>query len=687
MHENSGKRGVKKGSKSMRGILLASVALVAGAAIAAPAALAAANGLAANGLAENASANAGPAGRLSREFSQAAGEFHVPLPVLLGLSYEESGWDGHHGQYNTDGGYGLMGLTDVTPGMLSAGEAGAAGRHDLAPLLEGPAMHTLSAAAKLTGASPEQLRNDDLQNIRGGAALLASYQRKLTGDTPPDPADWYGAVAKYSAVPTVAGAKGFADDVFRTIVQGTAQRFPDGTESRLEPTAVKPLTAQLLSPILGLKDDFMQEQEAECPPSVECTFVPAAAANHQPANRPVDGLAIRYIVIHDTESSYQQAITAFQSPSSTAAAHYVMKSSTGEVTQMIPAKDVAFHAGNYWFNMHSVGIEHEGFAAQGATWYTTAQYQATARLVKYLAARYGIPLDRQHIIGHDNVPGPADKSVSEMHWDPGPYWDWTYFMNLLGAGTRYGGIHGVGPVGSAVTITPNFAENNQTVQVCDQPTGEGGTVTRRASVEGSTVEGSTVEGSTTAAMSTACTTQTQPSNFLYVRTAPSRTAPLFTDPGRHTGTSKGTQHIDDWGDTVDAGQQFVVADTSGDWTAIWYAGAKVWFYNPGGVNTTPAGGVTIVSPKPDTTSAAVYGQGYPQKTEYPSGLTPSAQTPLSMYSVPAGQAYVADAPPVHADDYFSKNPSDTVVTGKEKYYVVQYNHRLALLNADDVTAE
>ncbi|WP_372346391.1 N-acetylmuramoyl-L-alanine amidase [Streptomyces sp. KL116D] len=54
---------------------------------------------------------------------------------------------------------------------------------------------------------------------------------------------------------------------------------------------------------------------------------------------------------------------------------------------MVPTQNLAYHAGNYVTNMHSVGIEHEGFAAQGATWYTETQYRATADLVKYLAAR------------------------------------------------------------------------------------------------------------------------------------------------------------------------------------------------------------------------------------------------------------------------------------------------------------
>ena len=76
---------------------------------------------------------------------------------------------------------------------------------------------------------------------------------------------------------------------------------------------------------------------------------------------------------------------------------------------MVPTKDVAWHAGNWWVNTHSVGIENEGFALE-ASWFTGALYHSLARLTRYTADRYGIPLDREHIIGHDQVPGRPRRS-------------------------------------------------------------------------------------------------------------------------------------------------------------------------------------------------------------------------------------------------------------------------------------
>ncbi|MBY8885549.1 N-acetylmuramoyl-L-alanine amidase [Streptomyces sp. PTM05] len=635
-------------------------------------------------------AGIGGSSALQGDFAAASRAFHVPLPVLLAVSYQESRWDGHAGQYNTGAGYGPMDLTDATAAMVTGSGAGAAGRADTAAMVSAPALHTLDAAARLVHATPAALRDGTAANIRGGAALLASYQKALTGSAPADPADWYGAVARYSQAGDEQGARDFADAVYAVMASGAQRTTQDGQRVRL---TAEPRLVPHRRDVPGLRATAPKDTAADCPAAMHCSVVPAAPEGYQQANRPKDGLAIRYIVIHDTESTYEQAIAAFQDPAGGVAANYVMRSSDGAVTQMVPDADLAFHAGNYWFNMHSVGIEHEGFAASGATWYTEAQYRATAELVKYLAARYGIPLDRQHVIGHENVPGPQSAGVAGMHWDPGPYWDWTHFMRLLGVPVPEGGS-GVGPVGTAVTITPDFAHNFQTVEVCGQPTGEvrpkGGkdrptpSTPPKGGRKQPTSGTHPTKGGKHQAAEPPCTSQTQPSDFLYLRTAPSPTAPLYADPALHPGAAAGTDHIDDWGDTVTEGQQFVVAARQGDWTAIWYSGAELWFDNPRGEDTTPAPDAVLVTPKTSSAPAPVYGEAYPQPSEYPEGLKPSTQAPLSMYAVPAGQAYVASPVPSRSDDFFT-SPPDTVVNGSECYYTVQYDHRLALLNAADVT--
>ncbi|MFL9657026.1 N-acetylmuramoyl-L-alanine amidase [Streptomyces sp. PB17] len=589
---------------------------------------------------------------LQKYFAAAAAEYDVPQQVLLAVAYEQSAWDTHKGRHSASGGYGPMHLTDVTPEMIAGGSAGMAGRAEAAHLAKGEAKHTLQRGAKLSGLSADKVRTDPSSNIRAGAALLASYQKELNGKTSENPDDWYGAVARYSQATVRQGASAFADRVFETMKKGAARKTDAGETVRLSADKqVDPATSQVTSLKLP---SAPASTDPECPPTLDCTFVPAAPGNGQASNRPANGVRIDQIVIHDTESPYESAIATFQDPTSSTSAHYVVRSSDGAVTQMVPTKNLGFHAGNYSTNLHSIGIEHEGYAALGATWYTESQYRATAELVKYLAKRFDIPLDRQHIVGHDNVLAPADRFTNDQHWDPGPSWDWERFMSLVGAPLR--GRHGVGPVGSAVTIAPGFSDNEQTMELCPQDDGSGAT--------------------------DECSPVSQPANFVRLRTEPRADAPLFGEQSIHP-DEPGTDRISDWGAAAQAGQQFVVADKKRDWTAIWYSGSKVWFHNPRGSVTIPARGVTVVRPA-GTEALKVFGTSYPDANEYPEGLSPSTQAPLSMYGVPAGQAYVATAAPALTDDFFPS--SGKVVFGAKKMYTIQYSHKTALIHADEVNA-
>ncbi|MGW8760911.1 N-acetylmuramoyl-L-alanine amidase [Streptomyces sp. NPDC055815] len=574
----------------------------------------------------------------------------MPKEVLLGVSYESSWWEANDGRPSTKGGYGPMHLTDTTSGGTYAhrpgeGPVDATGTDD-------PSEHTLQAAAAMIGVAPQALQRDELQNLRGGAALLASYQRRISREMPLDPGSWYGAVAHYSQAPDTAAAGRFADGVFEAIRSGRQKVRKDGQRVSLPKTpSVRPARSQLAS--LGLRTQAAAAVP-ECPSELDCRFVPAASSNYQVSARNSNGMDVDFIVIHDLEGSYDGGVSWFQDPASGVSAHYVMKADGSEATQMVATKDIAFHAGNYWVNLHGIGIELEGYAAQGPTWFTPAQYKATAALVAYLARRFDVPLDRKHIIGHDNVLPPRPSRAPDAHWDPGPYWDWEKFMALLDADHRLaleaGGGQASGriAIGQAVTIAPTYGKNAQKVTVC----------------------------------ASTCRTQTQPSNLLYVRTEPRGDAPLVSDLALRPDGSAGTDHIDDWGSTVVWGQEFVVADVRGDWTAIWFGGRKGWIHNPAGVNTRLAPNARIVRPASGVKSVSLYTTAYPRADEYPQGLPASAQTKFGVYSFPQGQAYVAARTPVGADDFFPATPTrrEVVVTGDQKYEVIQYNRRLATVS-------
>ncbi|MGQ4418333.1 N-acetylmuramoyl-L-alanine amidase, partial [Streptomyces sp. SAS_269] len=115
--------------------------------------------------------------RLQDDFATAAQAYHVPVSVLMGVSYLQSRWDSHPGVPSTGGGYGPMHLVD-------AGVTGAAGpspRPAARPARGRPEQQAadLGRAARLTGEATDWLRLDAAANVRGGAALLAATQKAL----------------------------------------------------------------------------------------------------------------------------------------------------------------------------------------------------------------------------------------------------------------------------------------------------------------------------------------------------------------------------------------------------------------------------------------------------------------------------------------------------------------------------
>ena len=151
------------------------------------------------------------------------------------------------------------------------------------------------------------------------------------------------------------------------------------------------------------------------------------------ASRSPKSHTIDTIVIHATDGgSMLGNVWWLSGGHSHASAHYVI-SRDGSIVQLVHLSDIAWHAGNRKVNEHSIGIEHVGETYDPAG-FTNEQYRSSARLVAWLVRRYGIPVDREHIIGHYQVPDPNNPGAyggSDHHTDPGPYWRWGFYMNLI----------------------------------------------------------------------------------------------------------------------------------------------------------------------------------------------------------------------------------------------------------------
>ncbi|MEV6737045.1 peptidoglycan recognition family protein [Streptomyces sp. NPDC051104] len=607
-----------------------------------------------------------PAG-LRSAFAAASAQYHVPRTVLLGVSYLQSRWDTHGGAPSVAGGYGPMHLTDARTAIATEAAHHGDGADDargdqarpaLLPTTQVPAdaqlparLKTLTRAAMLTGLPAERLRTDPAANIAGGAALLAAAQKHLGEPLSADPADWYGAVAEFSGADDTATAAAYANDVFAVLREGEQRTTDTGESVRLaaEP-GLAPDTAQLGRAGLHTAD----ADGTECPRSVSCEWIPAPYAqfgdndygNHDLGHRP-GSQRIRYIVIHDTEGQWDGVLKLIQDPTYVSW-NYTVRSTDGLIAQHVKAKDVAWHAGNWYVNAASVGIEHEGFLASPDAWYTEAMYRSSARLVRYLARKYGIPLDRQHILGHDNVPGPTSSYIPGMHTDPGPYWDWRHYFELLGRP-----FHATaGPKGGLVTILPEYAANQPLYSGC---TTAGGPCAAHGSSE------------------------------VRLYSAPDDSAPLIKDIGLYPKGGESTIDVNDVGSRASTGQRYSVADRDGDWTAIWYLGQKAWFRNPKKQPTAVNASGFVVTPRDGLTDIPVYGRAYPEKEAYPEGVPVQSVSPLP-YRLPAGQRYAIGGV-VPGEYYYSTTfttDSHRVVAGKDLYYEVQFGHRVAFVRAADV---
>ena len=152
-------------------------------------------------------------------------------------------------------------------------------------------------------------------------------------------------------------------------------------------------------------------------------------------------------VIHDMEGYYASTISYLNTCSVSTSIHYMVNGRQdatsdyvgGEITQSVREANYAWHA-RCW-NTWSIGTEHEGFASNPA-WYTDDVYIASSGLQRHVANAFSMTKDRNHIIAHGEGQNAAWRTwvtnnlpsldpTCNTHTDPGPYWNWTYFMDLV----------------------------------------------------------------------------------------------------------------------------------------------------------------------------------------------------------------------------------------------------------------
>lgn len=373
---------------------------------------------------------------------QAAAEHDVPEELLAALAWSETALRDHSRHW--DDGHDGDGAAHAprSAGVMGLPERGGA--------------RSVTRAAELLGEPEHAVIHDPRVNIRGAAAILRALADEHLGPGVLRAAGardrWLEVAARWFD----AGAAGdaLALEVRRTIARGL--RTTDDLGRSFEILSFAEVYGLELPAALGTK---RQAVAGEYPAS---TWVAANAGNYTGASRTAADVDV--VVIHTAQGSYAGTISWFQNSAANVSAHYVVRRSDGDVTQMLRHEDIGWHAGNWSYNERSIGIEHEGFINDPAN-YTDAMYQSSADLTRWLCDNLGIPKDRSHIIGHIEVP-------SATHTDPGPHWDWNRYMDLVlqgggnppPAGTGmlkgvvYRGTNTADRVeGATVTLTPGGA--------------------------------------------------------------------------------------------------------------------------------------------------------------------------------------------------------------------------------------
>ncbi|HTF05742.1 MAG TPA: N-acetylmuramoyl-L-alanine amidase, partial [Bacteroidia bacterium] len=181
---------------------------------------------------------------------------------------------------------------------------------------------------------------------------------------------------------------------------------------------------------------------------------PAASCNYSSRN----SIAVSAVTIHTVQGTYAGCISWFQNCAASVSAHYVVRSSDGQITQMVYESLKAWHVGSE--NPYTIGIEHEGYV-NNAAWYTNAMYTNSAALVSDICADYSInplrtgwwPWLATTYYNQSTIPGSCTRVKGHQHYpnqshsDPGVNWNWNYFYQL---------INGTPSVTTYTTATGNF---------------------------------------------------------------------------------------------------------------------------------------------------------------------------------------------------------------------------------------
>jgi N-acetyl-anhydromuramyl-L-alanine amidase AmpD len=355
-----------------------------------------------------------PQGPVARALADAADAADLPVDLVAAIAVEEGGLAlPAHRALHADDPVVVAGRLELRRGRID----------------------TLAMAAALTGETEQALASDTELATRAGAQVVAALGATASPDT------WPAALAALSGL-SDDDARAYAARVLATLHDGGAFAARGG-----EVVAIAP-HAEVEVPAVPARRTAAPDTATDFPGA---TWYPTDCTNKCDTDRPLGNAAVDTIVIHDTEGDWDASVATLQYQSGVSV-HYLVDADGSRVAQFLPETDTAWHAGNYFYNETSIGIEHVGYAADTAG-YAPALYATSEALVVDIASRWAVPLDRAHVVGHYQVPdgdtiaedaapcadalasceADPDYGGASNHRDPGLYWDWDGYLAAIAA--------------------------------------------------------------------------------------------------------------------------------------------------------------------------------------------------------------------------------------------------------------
>ncbi|MGV3509278.1 MAG: N-acetylmuramoyl-L-alanine amidase, partial [Sphingobacteriaceae bacterium] len=333
---------------------------------------------------------------LHKYFNEASKEFKVPVELLMAIGQVQSNWT-QVGE-SMYGSWGIMGL------------------------IENQFVQQITEAAGILGVSKQQIKDDARTNIRAAAALLAKYQQNSGSQRLED---WFEATKQLTGLPEAMYREQLAQRFYDLIATGSKSvtlwgeiiNIPSKSvniSSKIkDPGNIKTSNSKAGASTMGSGSSA----------SVSAVDYPGAVENLTTCNYSSrNGATIGYYFVHYIATgTYQGAISWFKNCSSQVSAHYVVRNSDGQVTQVVRESNKAWSQGVAFYNERGVGTEHEVLASNLAMWYSEPMLTSAGNLARNVCDRRGIPKVRAvaapGINGHSDVKATSCPNMTSAVWN------------------------------------------------------------------------------------------------------------------------------------------------------------------------------------------------------------------------------------------------------------------------------